>query len=440
MSDIRMAGVGLTLHQKHRPFPTWEAEMHGNKDYAVGVADNTIEPGRRLHIAGVFDRDEVRLYLNGRLQSIRFPTDGYRASGLPFLIGAKPDPPTGSDSYSLVNSFDGVVREVHISRMARYTTAFEPADRFQTDGDTIVLYHCDEGRGDVLRDASPNRRHGKIKGARWVPADQPVAVIPPPSPTVIDLLPLIDPERDQVKGKWQRTRDSVTLVQEPLYARLELPYRPPDEYDLRLDFTPTGSIEGITPCLLGNGRQFRCEFGASKNTSVSLNVVNGTIYDNPTLVKKDAWLSVGRRHEVVMQVRRDQVRAYLDGVLVLLYRTDYKNLSLKADGLWDLRDTTILGLGAYQPTTFHKVEGRRGHRVRHLHAAEDLAAKNAAEARSAVWRPLCNGRNFDGWSFSGRTGNAAEFFSLGRAARRGRSFGSATIALMRGCTRRTDGL
>jgi hypothetical protein len=32
----------------------------------------------------------------------------------------------------------------------------------------MALYHCDEGSGKTLTDASGNNRNGKITGATWV--------------------------------------------------------------------------------------------------------------------------------------------------------------------------------------------------------------------------------------------------------------------------------
>jgi len=43
--------------------------------------------------------------------------------------------------------------------------------RFEPDTNTLALYHCDEGRGDVLNDSSGHGHHGKIYRATWVKAD-----------------------------------------------------------------------------------------------------------------------------------------------------------------------------------------------------------------------------------------------------------------------------
>src|SRR5262249_52495928 len=69
------------------------------------------------------------------------------------------------------SGLDGIMREARISKSARYHKDFKPAPRFETDGDTLALYHFDEGNGDTLKDASGHGHHGNIVGAAWVNAD-----------------------------------------------------------------------------------------------------------------------------------------------------------------------------------------------------------------------------------------------------------------------------
>jgi hypothetical protein len=78
---------------------------------------------------------------------------------------------------SRTGPFAGVIDELRISKIARYTADFTPATRFESDADTLALYHFDEGAGDILTDSSGNNHHGKIVNAKWVPG---IAALPPP--------------------------------------------------------------------------------------------------------------------------------------------------------------------------------------------------------------------------------------------------------------------
>ena len=107
---------------------------------------------RRDHVACVNDGREHRLYVNGALH------------------GRKPfaNLLTGKDQFEIGNMFQGAIDQVRISKNARYAAAFTPQKRFETDADTIALYHFEEGDGKVLKDSSGHNHHGKIVGAKWV--------------------------------------------------------------------------------------------------------------------------------------------------------------------------------------------------------------------------------------------------------------------------------
>ena len=54
-------------------------------------------------------------------------------------------------------------------------------------------------------------------------------------PRTVDLIPLIDVDKDAVSGTW--TLDHGAIVSdESDWARLRIPYEPPDEYDFRIEF------------------------------------------------------------------------------------------------------------------------------------------------------------------------------------------------------------
>lgn len=65
----------------------------------------------------------------------------------------------------------GEIDEIRISRGVRYEAGFTPQRRFAPDEQTVALYHCDEGTGGVVRDASGNNFHGTLSGGTWVRVD-----------------------------------------------------------------------------------------------------------------------------------------------------------------------------------------------------------------------------------------------------------------------------
>lgn len=139
----------------------WSVYMQGTKEgYAV---QGPATPNQSAHVAGIFDGKELRLFVNGRLAGTK-------------RIDKDNPPNLQKTAIHMGHQFIGLMREVRISKVARYDKDFTPAIRFEPDQHTIALYHMDEGAGDVLTDSSGNGHHGKIVGARWVKADGPLQV------------------------------------------------------------------------------------------------------------------------------------------------------------------------------------------------------------------------------------------------------------------------
>jgi len=196
-----------------------------------------------------------------------------------------------------------------------------------------------------------------------IDVEQPL-VAPQPSPPgaeaakprAVALLPLIDPVKDRVDGEWRFNETGELLSPTVRLARIRIPYRPPAEYDLRITFTRTDGPDGMTQILIGGGRQFRCEIGGYGNTLAHFELVNGLSgNNNPSTARRNAWIVTGKQHESLVQVRKDGLKAFFDGELVLQFTTTFANMSMHKQ--WDHGDATVLGLGTYlSPMTFHRVE------------------------------------------------------------------------------------
>ncbi|MBA4017129.1 MAG: hypothetical protein C0483_08155 [Pirellula sp.] len=131
-------------------------DLDPNGHFALESMDQ-ITLGHRVHIAGVYDKSQFRLYVDGKVAQTR-PTSGA------VFQAARGSPHFG-------DYFRGLVDEVRFSNRVRYTADFTPPARHEADADTLALYHFDEGGGHELRDTSGNNRHGFVNGSKWVKAD-----------------------------------------------------------------------------------------------------------------------------------------------------------------------------------------------------------------------------------------------------------------------------
>ena len=175
---------------------------------------------------------------------------------------------------------------------------------------------------------------------------------PPTADGWISLLPLIDPPRDKVEGDWKIVNGELQGG-DSSFARLALPYSPPDEYDFRIRFTRESGNLAVSQHLASAGKDVMWLMGGFGNKSGGFEEVGGEKANaNPTTIK--TGLENGRRYESVVKVRRDRVQVEVDGKQVADYQTDWSDFSMNPK--WTFPDPKKLGVGCQQATIFHSIE------------------------------------------------------------------------------------
>jgi len=114
-----------------------------------------------VHLAVVHDGKELRLYINGKGgRRGKWQREGAEGESEFFFGGA----PRGS-------SMSGMMDEIRLSRIARYTQNFRPQRTFEPDENTIALYHLNEGQGDLPLDSARGTLGARTRGTEWVLAE-----------------------------------------------------------------------------------------------------------------------------------------------------------------------------------------------------------------------------------------------------------------------------
>lgn len=112
------------------------------------------------HVAGVFDGAEVRVYVDGRQVARRKGAGKRTKNDLPLVIGGDVGQGGAPGSF-----FPGEIDEVRVSSVARYAAErFEPARRYESDADTLLLLHMDGMSGPWFPDASAHAAHATPVG------------------------------------------------------------------------------------------------------------------------------------------------------------------------------------------------------------------------------------------------------------------------------------
>jgi len=167
----------------------------------------------------------------------------------------------------------------------------------------------------------------------------------------IDLLALIDTAKDAQQGTWSKATGAITC--DPFsYATLALPYAPPEEYDLVTTFTRTDGKGPIAILLAAGKHSF--DFSLDIKGEARFERVAGKIAkDNPTTTP--VAITNNHAYRLTIEVRKDRIRALLDGKPLAEYKTDGKDLSRYNS--WKLKDESLCGLGANNAkVTFQSIQ------------------------------------------------------------------------------------
>ncbi len=126
----------------------------------AAIVNQAVPLDRTVKMACTFDGETLLYFLDGKVvaRGTKSPQEPPRPAGGYF--GGYVEP-----------SYRGQMDELRVSKVARYAEDYVPSQRFESDADTVALYHFDEGHGNTLKDSSGNDHHGTIRGAVWVKND-----------------------------------------------------------------------------------------------------------------------------------------------------------------------------------------------------------------------------------------------------------------------------
>ncbi len=244
------------------------------------------------------------------------------------------------------------------ARLLRKTVEVEEAPT-ETERERLVA-EAKKAEEEALAALAARRKLEDLEAARKAAAAKAGTPVKPPPPEdpwkhAVHLLGMIDPTRHSVWGTWTR-QDGKLVSDREKFARIEVPYVPPEEYDVRLVFQRRGGTDAVGVILSRAGRSFSWEMGGLGNTVMSFESVrDARPYENPTSARSARALENDRPYTAIVQVRKEGVKATLDGQVVAELKTDGSNLSL--DACWALRAPVPMGLCSNEsPTEFHSVD------------------------------------------------------------------------------------
>jgi len=216
---------------------------------------------------------------------------------------------------------------------------------------------------------------------------------------VLNLLPMVDVQRDGGVGNWKRVADGVACENPAGANVLQLPYEPPEEYDFEIEFTTTGDGKNVNQYVAANGQMFAWKLNSH---GVSPPLYGFELLDGKFAKDfKEAATQIpdaikdGQRYRSTVEVRRGSLRTLLDGKELVKWTGDFKRLSM--ENSTPMKHPGRLGVGSWRrPVTFHSVT------VREVSGTGKLLAVESG------WLDLFNGKDLVGWKTMGVNGWTVE--------------------------------
>ena len=164
----------------------------------------------------------------------------------------------------------------------------------------------------------------------------------------LDLLPLVDVERQRVSGQWTQ-RDGVLESPKEYGARIEIPYQPPAEYRLTVIAEPLDEPNGLILGQRSGEQRFlvlvNYDQGQKQKPASAIENVDGQNVDRNATTIRSALLKKNRPSQIVCTVRKSSVTVSVDGQEIINWRGDSSRLGLS--DYWQTPTATALFLGAY---------------------------------------------------------------------------------------------
>ncbi len=173
----------------------------------------------------------------------------------------------------------------------------------------------------------------------------------------IDLLPLIDIRRDELKPKWEKRVDGLVCLPSISESLLRTSYQPPEEYDINIEFSIpvlSGNHYMLNVLASRDGLPF-CAFAKEEEGQTHMEIFNWTDKLKVTTNAAGVFDTVKRRR-LSMQVRDATISTFLDEKLTALTHVAGGYASPPPPWQW-LGEENTIGLNIRCPLTiFHRFE------------------------------------------------------------------------------------
>ena len=168
---------------------------------------------------------------------------------------------------------------------------------------------------------------------------------PSPSASDINLLPLIDAKKDAVSGQWSMEGGKLSCGASAMHSRVQIPYIPPEEYDLIAVVVRTENLESVNFGLVRGSTQFQAVVDAWGGGVSGVSMLDGKLAPDNETAFRQSLLKNNQASTIICSVRKDGFKMTVDGKTVIDWKGSYSRLS--NDGGWGVPNSNALYFGCY---------------------------------------------------------------------------------------------
>ncbi len=250
---------------------------------------------------------------------------------------------------SIVRAYHDDDAEIYINGVLAAQLNQLATSYIQTEVSSAARSACRQGRN-VLAVHCHN-----LEGSQYIDVGL-VDLVPPPKSRPlkevitlrgkpIDLLKMLDIERDVFQGHWS-LQDGVLTSPAEIFARLQIPYAPPAQYSL----TIVGEREAGADLAIGlvvAGKQIAVVFDGWGGTVTGIDEIDGKRADaNPTTIRIDNILGNRREYKIVCNVQPGGFDVQLNDASLLSWSGAPSQLSVARCWAMPRQDQLFLATGA----------------------------------------------------------------------------------------------
>lgn len=162
----------------------------------------------------------------------------------------------------------------------------------------------------------------------------------------VDLLTkLPDLKKDAIGGTWKLAGGALVLsFSGEGYARLPIPYTPPEEYDLAMTIERKEGDVDFLVGLVGGGKQFAVQFDAIHSQVSGLSMIDGKGIGECDVKVFGKFFEIKKPRTLIFMIRREAFIMQSEGKDVLAWKADWNRISLNPAFQTPAKNSLFLGV------------------------------------------------------------------------------------------------